>query len=350
MPAIGDALEAEVDDPGGMRRERDRYKRSLKEAQDELITLRERAAFLDAVEELRPKPPRWVERPAKGGHKAILVALCSDWHFDEVVSPVEMNGVNAYNRDIALLRFERWAQKVVDLAHNHLSGVEFEGMVAAFLGDLVTGEIHEELAKTNAAPILDTLRFWSEHLAAAIDLFADQFGKVHVPWIVGNHGRRQKKNPSKGQVRDNYEWLLGHIVAREFRGDNRVTFQIPEAPEVVVPIYGTNVLFVHGHQGFSGGNGIAGIWPPLMRGHAKRRGVHEATNQPFDFMCIGHFHQLTWGQGWIVNGSGKGYDEWTRDMGFGFEVPQQGMFLVTPEHGPTARIPVFVADRKKEGW
>src|SRR4051812_18327749 len=87
VAAISDDLaEIEVDDTGTIRRDRDRYKRSLREAQDELQTLRERAAFLDAVEQLKPRPPKWVEKPAKGGHKAILVALCSDWHFNEVVS------------------------------------------------------------------------------------------------------------------------------------------------------------------------------------------------------------------------------------------------------------------------
>jgi hypothetical protein len=46
-----------------------------------------------------------------------------------------------------------------------------------------------------------------------------------------------------------------------------------------------------------------------------------------------------------VNGSLKGYDEYAKDGGFGFERPQQALFFVTPEHGIVQRLPVFAEKR-----
>ena len=48
----------------------------------------------------------------------------------------------------------------------------------------------------------------------------------------------------------------------------------------------------------------------------------------------------------IVNGSLKGYDEYAYNNNFGFEPPQQALWLTHPKHGITFRMPVQV-DRKR---
>jgi len=49
--------------------------------------------------------PRWLSKPtAKRDRVATLVTVLSDCHFDEVVNPAELDGRNAYNREIADLR------------------------------------------------------------------------------------------------------------------------------------------------------------------------------------------------------------------------------------------------------
>jgi hypothetical protein len=67
-------------------------------------------------------------------------------------------------------------------------------------------------------------------------------------------------------------------------------------------------------------------------------------------MVMGHWHQLKWGGGFIVNGSSKGTDEYAWVSNFEPEPPAQAMWLTTPEHGASILAPVYTMDRKAEGW
>lgn len=293
------------------------------------------------------RTPQWLARPPKKGENvATLVGDLSDCHFDEVVNPSELDGRNAYDRTIAELRLERYFTQVVRLARDYLAGMSYDGFVQILGGDLISGDIHEELSETNDAQTLDTVLHWSGRIAAGIEMLADEFGKVHVPVVVGNHGRRSRKPRAKGRARDNYDWLIGQLIARHFDRDDRVTFQIPDGPLTIVPVHDTKMLVTHGDM-VRGGGGIGGIWPPIMRMLAKLRPVYD-----FDFAVLHHWHQLIQAPaaGLVVNGSTKGWDEYAQVSGFPPEPPQQALFTVAPGHGVTFSAPVHVQDRAAEGW
>ena len=292
-------------------------------------------------------PPKWLSRPPKRSEQvATLCTILSDCHFDEVVNPAEIDGRNAYDRRIAEMRLERYFTQVVRLARDYLAGVSYDGVVLFLGGDLISGDIHEELVQTNEAQTLDTVLHWSARIAAGIELLADEFGKVHVPAVVGNHGRRSRKPKAKGRARDNYDWMIAQLVARHFHRDPRVTFQIPDGTDCLVEVHDTTFLLTHGDQ-VSGGGGIGGIWPPIMRMVAKKR-----TRARFDAVVMGHWHQLIMAPtaGVIVNGALKGEDEYATVMNFTPEPAQQALWTVAPGRGVTFSAPVFVEDRKREGW
>ena len=46
----------------------------------------------------------------------------------------------------------------------------------------------------------------------------------------------------------------------------------------------------------------------------------------------------------------KGYDEYAFQNNFSFEAPQQALFLVTPEQGPSFHMPIQCANKKEERW
>ncbi len=52
------------------------------------------------------------------------MAQLTDTHFDEVVRPEEILGLNAYNREIALIRFRKWTEKVITLPRDYFAGVK----------------------------------------------------------------------------------------------------------------------------------------------------------------------------------------------------------------------------------
>ncbi len=327
---------------------------ALKKSRVRVDELEQQLEQLTTIVALNPKPPKWQLKPRRqSGHHAIVTTVLSDMHFDELVNPDEMGGVNAYDRDIATLRLRRYFESVVMLARDYTAGVTIDGCVLMLGGDSITGEIHDELARTNDDSIPGTLLYWSELLAAGVDMFADAFGHVAVYESPGNHGRMSRKVEPKQFSRRSFDWLLSHMVAREFRRDDRVTFHINDAYDSRFQVYNTTYLLHHGMVGGSNaGTGIGGIWPTIMRDDARRRNMYQQVGQPYDIAVMGHWHQYTWGPGtkFVINGSLKGYDEFARFKGFGWEPPQQAWWLTTPENGVTFTAPVLVGHRKREKW
>ena len=305
----------------------------------ELEKLLERFA---AVQPEDQKVPRWM-RPRKSRKKidrrATPVLMLSDLHLDEVVDEYEMDGVNAYSREIAHQRLERVVNTTVHSLRDYVTGLEIEGIVVPLLGDIITGEIHEELAHTNESPVPETIRHWVPHLASALEYLADEFGSVHVPCVDGNHDRRYKNLPAKRRAYSSNGWIIYNWIADLLRDDERITFGITPSPEQILPVYDMNFLLVHG-DGFRTAGGVGGIYPSLLKYLLRKTSVGSDTGVPVDHTLMGHWHQLTWGPKFTVNGSLKGYDEYAKSNGFGFERPQHAMFIVVPERGITMRVPV----------
>lgn len=348
----GECLSRHADlerDVAAARRDRDAARHALRESETQNSDLLSRLSLLEAVEDLNPQPPKWLApKKTKTAHQATVVAMLSDCHFDEVVNPDEVGGTNAYNRDIASFRLRRFFDKTIEMSRDYLAGVSYDGMVLLLGGDMISGDIHEELSQTNEDTVLGTLLHYSELIAAGVSELADTFGNIHIASVVGNHGRRTRKPRAKLRARDNFDWLLAHMVRRLVPADN-VTWEIPEEADARVSVYDTNILLTHGDQ-FRGGTGMAGIASPIGRGQAKKAAREQAAGQRMDHMVLGHWHQLKFETLYTVNGALKGVDEYAWQGNFGLEPPQQAMFLVTPEHGITIRCPILVGDKSQEGW
>ena len=332
------------------RRQRNQADQTVAQLLSQNAELEKALEIVDSADTAQLAPPKWLVAPPSGRKKhATLVLLLSDTHFDEVVDPVEVGGLNAYNRVIAEQRLRLWVDNAVKMARHYLAGVTFDGVVVMLGGDIFSGDIHEELKDTNEAVILDSLLHWSEQVAAALGCFADEFGKVHVPVVVGNHGRQSRKPRMKQRAKTNYDWLLGKMIERHYQADKRFTFQVSENADTLVPIYGHGHLLTHGDQ-VRGGGGIGGIWPPIMRMRARKAQRAMEIGQPFETLWMGHWHQYISTPYLVINGSLKGADEYSWLNNFGYEVPQQALAIVTPEHNITVQAPVFCQDRKREKW
>ena len=330
-----------------VRAERDRWKnlhdrlaRRLTDVESELDTI-------TGATTAPLHPPRWLAPKKPKRHDAIVTAILSDTHWDEVVLPEEIGGQNAYDREIASLRLEKWAKGLVEQATSYVAGVNVQGAVVMLGGDLLNGVLHDD-AEHNADYIPGTLVYWAERLAAALTLLADAFGKVHCPVVVGNHGRLTLKPRTAGRAKDSYDRLVCQMAAIHLKGDDRITFSAGDDPDAFVQVYDTTYLLTHGDQA-KGGGGIGGIWPPVMRLAARKR---QRYGRDFIMVC-GHWHSLVMapGQGLIVNGSTVGQNAYSSHvLNAPPERPQQAAWLTTPEHGVTLQFPIFADDRKAEGW
>jgi hypothetical protein len=333
-----------------VRRERDSAIGETVRVSKQLEQVQRALSVVEQVESAQLQPVKWLMPSAKPRPSAAtLVLMLSDLHLDEIVEPDEVDGLNAYNRAIAVMRMKRWSNNVVKLERHHFAGIKYDGVVLMLGGDTFSGDIHDELKETNEDSMLGSLLYWAEQIASAVDLLADEFKRVHVAAVAGNHGRTTRKPRAKMRARTNFDWLLAKMLERHFAGDKRVTFQIPESSDCLITIYDTHHLLTHGDQ-TQGGGSIGGIYPPIMRMRARKAQRYLATGLSFQTLWLGHWHQYLPSPSMVVNGSLKGYDEYAYISNFSFEPPQQALAIVVPEKGITIQAPVFCLDRKAEGW
>lgn len=326
-------LIAERSDPSKPAPEIAPLKERIKDLEQALESESRRARVLSKFSGMAMRdPPKWLSDTSnKKSIGGIPLLFISDVHFDEVVKPEEINGANQYNRSIAVRRLERTFKMATWLCHNQFAAPKYEGIVCALGGDMVSGNIHEELAETNQHRILRTCLDLASYLVGGIKGLADAFGKVYVPCVAGNHGRIKKQWQYKNRAEDNFDWLIYQMVATAFVDDPRVQIHAPISPDVQFDIHGLRFLLTHGDQ-FRGGSGIAGVFSPLMLGAHRKQKRQNALDNPFDIMMMGHWHQLIQTQSLIVNGSVKGYDEYAFQNNFPPEPAQQSLSIIS-KHG-----------------
>ncbi|WP_164714663.1 LysR family transcriptional regulator [Burkholderia ambifaria] len=340
----------------------DRMAMAMKLLQDENRRLRKQAETLaeSALNEeqirrqifeiahAKPTTPAWIERSAAAGATTTGVPILfgSDWHWGEVVKPSEIGGVNEYNLTIARERLNKLIERTINLLTRHMVKPDYPGIVFALGGDMVSGNIHEELSETNEEPIMTVVLDLVDHLIVAIKRLKAVFGRVFLPCVAGNHGRMHKKMRAKESNFNSFDWLIYQCLDRHFQDDPDVVFFIPDGPDALVSVYGYRYLFTHGNQ-FRGGDGMIGPLGPITRGDHKKRSRNAQINQEYDTLVIGHFHQLLQMRRIIMNGSLIGYNEYAHANNFGFEQPQQALWISHPDHGITFSMPVHLGAKAK---
>lgn len=339
------AVSAELGEVTGERNRLADQNRALQRVYDESLIL-------------QPQPG-WL-KPAKrksSSERGTLVAFLSDVHAGEVVRPEEMGGANAYNLRIADLRLRRFFEKIIALSRDYFAGVTYDGIVLNLGGDLVSGDIHDELTQTNELSVLDTTLWLAPRIVSGLEALAEAFGNVHVVSQPGNHGRDSKIPRFKGRSAHNADTHIARMVAMYWSQANpssTVTFDIPETIDADFAVYGSRFSAEHGEnfQRNNPGTAEIGMLGPVKRGSLRKARAKAQEGRPFDYLMVAHFHQLVYApsQGFIANGSVKGYDEFARGLALKPEPPQQALFVVDPTHGPTMHAPILVMDRSVEDW
>lgn len=338
------------------RRERDqiaKLRAQLTAAQRESIEAEDVRAEIFKLARTPANPPEWLRRSSERGRKSVTgvpVVMFADWHIGETVNPAEVNGVNEFNIEVAERRIRTLVDRTIELCTQHMTNPDYDGIVVCLMGDLVTGEIHDELAQTNDMDLLPAALWTRDILISALTRLADVFGKVFVPAVPGNHGRTTKRVQAKRFAAKNIDWLVYILLEKYFAemGDDRVQIYAPETGEALFRIYSHRFLCLHGHDlGVKGGDGILGALGPIARGAMKVANSQSQIGRDFDMLLLGHWHQSLQLPRVIVANSLKGYDEFARSfLRAGFSVPSQPLFFVHPKHGITARWEILLEERE----
>lgn len=308
------------------------------------------------IKNIEVTEPEWVFPPSKKIHgmPGVPFAFWSDWHWAEVIQRSQIGGVdNEYNLEIAHRRAKTLCENTIDLLMNHTVNPKYPGIVLALGGDMFSGNIHEELTKTNEVPIMSAVADLQGVLVHSIKKLQEAFKNVFVVGVTGNHSRTTYKVPAKGRAYENFDWLLYQFLKERLEEYSKnITFLLPDGPDAYFKVYNHRFLLTHGDQ-FRGGDGMIGHIGPVMRGDQKKRTKQMQIGNDYDTMLHGHFHQYGFNGRVLGNGSLCGYNEYCYSGNFPVENPQQALFLVHPDRGITFNMSVHVENKKfkqKSSW
>lgn len=293
-------------------------------------------------------PPSWLVDwiPHTGGDLSVPVLMLADWHLGEVVNPKTAGGYE-YHVSIAEDRIRRTVEKTVHLAKRSLSGLEYPGIVAALVGDLVSGGIHAELAESDELSLIKSVLKARDLAIGVIETLKREFGHVYVPCATGNHGRFLDRKPrAKGYAERNADFLIYQLLADHFKDDQKVIVDAPESGETIFKIFGKTFLLTHGDKlGAKGGDGVIGALGPIMRGVLKTSKSLDSLGARVDHILCGHWHQSLYLPTATVTGALKGPDEYSLGLlRAPAEDPSQTLLFVHPSYGITFRQPIFLKD------
>jgi len=328
------------------------YLQAVKDASSE-------EAIVDAIRAYAPtfeavpiiSPPRY---GAAGGQPQTMVAVLTDTHVGERVFLNQMSGLNTYDLDIFSRRLSGWTQQVFNLAMYRRNICDVNELVIPMLGDMVSGDIHEELSRSNIDNCMMQMLSAAHLIAQALMYLAPHFENVRVPCVVGNHGRMTKKPPMKDKYMD-WDYLTYQWIAAFCKNQPNITFTIPKAFAQIIEVCGRKVLLFHGDS-ISGGGNSQSIHKMVgaMRGVTQFRQAletavleHDGTlNNTFTDVMLGHFHKVDMydigtGSVWIC-GTMKGGDEFSLNRMHSVSVPKQVITYWHPVYGNVGTETVYL--------
>lgn len=284
-----------------------------------------RATIKPALEAYVPPLPTASEATP---HTQVL--LLSDLHAGEVVNAEEVNGMNSYDWEtLADLRMPNIHRALLSYQTNRPYPID--ELQVWMLGDMVGGDLHDELARTNDFPAAEQCFKTGMLLGQFIEQLVPEYPRIVIHTVNGNHGRLPKK-PAAKQVFNNFDWLAYQIAAQYTRTYESVAWNISRGNQTLAEVAGQTVLLFHGDGIRSSMPGVP--WGGVMRRTNEIKKQYAERGVYLDGFAIGHFHQANAVSGPIwMNGSVKGPDEWVlKNFGYA-EAPTQLLLTFNAKKG-----------------
>jgi len=278
-----------------------------------------------------------------------LVLLFSDTHAGETVSSEETLGMNSYSWEIMLERMARLQESVLSfVAHRPY---RIRKLHVWFLGDMLSGSIHDELAQTNEMSDAQAIVQFATDSKDWLLGFADHFDEIEVSGVPGNHPRRAKKMTAK-RAANNDDWLAYQLIRLQLQGDARFTWNIPAAAYAVTTVAERwRCLLMHGDGIRSSMPGVP--WGGVVRRVTTLEQQFAKAKQPLDYVALGHFHTANALDGvgvrTFLNGSVKGLDEYSLKAFGSGRAPSQVMLTFHPKRGVTDISLIDLVDSEPAG-
>ena len=326
------------------------WRRKAKKAETEVGKMGRVIEELGGVRNVPVQIPEWLLKPKSGKRgRAVLGGMISDIHDGEIIRADEIQGANSYDPDICETRLKRYFYAANTIGNRWASDCNVEGFLLTLNGDMISGDIHEELRITNACTSHEQVMHVVGLLAAGIRTLLEAYPAVHVVGTPGNHGRTTIKPTAKLYADLNYDMMVLAMLQERFKGDGRVTWQYGKSKDQLTPVFRRTILTTHGDKlGTRGGQGFAGVMLPILRGSKKILEQQGSLGRRPDLIQTAHYHST--GNPYLgampilSNGSVIGVSEYADDLRVAVEPPQQWLYLLHDEWWLRERQPVILTD------
>ncbi len=284
--------------------------------------------FREDARDWRPTKVGTTSRPKSGKREATPCFVLSDLHIGERVTRAESLGKNLYNFKIAGERLSKCFDNMLWLRADMARTQSCDDTVVFLNGDIISGDIHDELKETNDGGMRDQCKQARNMIAPGILAFADATpGLCHVVCIDGNHGRVTHKRQIKTTVQHSAEHFGVYDPLAERIGagpKGNIVWHVSEAARYYIDIQGHRVSAQHGDMVRSQG-GIGGTLVPLTRWAIRAADA--------DYYVVGHFHEADAYGKIIKNGALIGESAYTKWLGVESRPPEQVGFAMDRVRG-----------------
>lgn len=263
-------------------------KRNLSMGSDELFVERLEESIAKSAPDFRFIGDKWRgDHTFKKNHGATEVLHISDWHIGEVDN---IGGFNSFNYNIACERVKTLTNKVVSWTEMHRSMYKVDELVVLATGDMISGDIHDELKATNEFPAPEQCVKAAMLISKMVNELSASFKKVRVEYIVHDNHSRTTKKIEFAPGTNSYNYIVGTMAKIMLRDNSSVEFNVYPEIQHVVQVEDLKYLICHGN---SIRGGFAGI--PYY-GMARKLGaeafirMNMPENYHFDKIILGHYH------------------------------------------------------------
>jgi hypothetical protein len=297
------------------------------------------AAAYDAFANVNITVPEKKELKRSGqGDAEVAVAVFADWQLGKLTPD--------YDSEVLAQRIELYTEKMLKIVEMQRADHPVDTLHVWLLGDIVEGE---EIFP-GQSHLLDSGLYRQvgvngpEVLSKFLTTALQNFSKVNVTGVIGNHGSVGGRNRKMYDPESNMDRLLYRIVSLIFRNEPRITFNIPDGRGerhwyAVDRIGSYGSLLIHGDQ-MPSPNTVTAYYRKVM---GWKDG---AIPEEFEDVFMGHYHQqakMTIGTSTLrISGSPESTNTYAQEYFNSMSRPSQHLMFVHPNNGVTSEYSIWL--------
>ena len=278
------------------------------------------------------------------GSRTDMCVHITDGHLGARQEPDEIENFNAYNIDICQRRQIGFIERVINYTYRMRKSFNIKHCSVLVTGDMISGDIHDELKITNEVPSPVQCVMAGDLLGTQIMMLAGHFDTVTVEFIVAdNHSRLTKKPQSKEEGKNSFNYVVGYVAKIRTEVQENVKFNLHPQYEKVVDVNSRRYLILHGHN-IRGWMGIPfyGIERKIAKESTARMQLMmdeffiKKNEIGFHKLIMGHYHTPMVAPLYSIGPSVQGTDAYDHKDGRHAD-PAQSCWLVN-KHGELGRV------------